>query len=108
MQHSSKIVDCLVIVSFSPGLRFVGSEDVVGLDQLELSLALLKHIDAGQPARGRHQCLFHRCGVNHGSMVKHRTEEQGEGRGMRVCCQSRGFWHRTEVSGLILVCFTFT
>lgn len=43
----------------SPGLRSVAVQDLVGSDQVQLPMALLKHVDPRQPAGGGDQSLLH-------------------------------------------------
>lgn len=43
----------------SPGLRSVTVEDLVGSDQVQFPMALLKHVDPWQPAGGGDQSLLH-------------------------------------------------
>lgn len=43
----------------SPGLGSVAVEDLVGSDQVQLAVALFKHVDARQPASRGDQSLLH-------------------------------------------------
>lgn len=47
-----------------PGLRSVTVEDLIGSDEVQFPVALLKHVDAGQPAGRGDQSLLHGCRVH--------------------------------------------
>ena len=48
----------------SPCLRSVAVQDLVGSDQVQFPVALLEHVDPGQPAGRGDQSLLHGGGVH--------------------------------------------
>ena len=42
-----------------PGLGLVAVEDLIGSEEIQFAVALLKHVDTGKPPGGRDQGLLH-------------------------------------------------
>ena len=55
----------------SPRLGLVVTQHLVGPEQLQLAVALLKHVDASEAAGRRHQGLLHTRRVDHARSVHH-------------------------------------
>lgn len=50
---------CSQLPGTEAGLRFVTVEHLIGFEQIQLAMALLKHVDSRQTTSRSHQSLFH-------------------------------------------------
>jgi len=64
------------------GLRFVAVQNLICLEEVKLSMALLKHIDTRQSPSRSHESLLHTGGIDgiptmqHSTMVKQSEQNQ--------------------------------